>query len=248
MELPEILSLKRPTQLQDAWLPEVISWLPKEMEAHTDEAGNIQAISVGVGHSSTTLYSCHLDTVHQSTGRQVLMRGERAGTIETSTGECLGADDGAGIWLLLEMIEAAVPGTYLFHLGEEFGCLGSRWMATHRGSWLDQFQRAISFDRPGTTDVVTHLSGERSCSPGFALALSLELSLRMPGYFLTPCHRGGPTDIKNYIGLIPECTNVSTGYSQQHSPRETQDVSYLESLRDAIVDLGGRSLLSPACA
>jgi hypothetical protein len=145
---------------------------------------------------------------------------------------------------MLEMIEARVPGAYVFHLGEENGCIGSRWLAANRSEWLGGFDRAISFDRPGTTDVVTHLCGERGCSPGFSLSLSLELSLRMPGHFLSPCNRGGPTDVMQYIGIIQECTNVSIGYQRQHTRAEILDVRYLEALRDAMLDFGRGSLLT----
>lgn len=238
MELTEILSFKRPTLMQESWLPEVISWLPEDIEVHKSNDGEIMAISMEMGPSPATLYSCHLDTVHHKLGRQVLMRGERAGTLQGFDTECLGADDGAGIWLLLQMIEAKVPGGYVFHLGEEDGCIGSRWMARERKDWLQSFERCISFDRPGTSDVVTHFRGKRGCSPGFALTLALELTMRMPGYFLSPCSGGGATDVMHYIGIIDECTNISIGYHRQHTPAESLDVNYLEALRDAILDYG----------
>jgi hypothetical protein len=43
--------------------------------------------------------------------------------------ECLGADCAAGVALMVSMIHARVPGYYVFHDGEEQGCLGSRFLA-----------------------------------------------------------------------------------------------------------------------
>lgn len=244
MELNDILSLKRPSLQQDHWLDEVRSWLPETHESHVDADGDIMAFTVTIGEPNATLYCCHLDTVHLSTGRQTLGEDLWPGSLKTEDGECLGADDGAGIWLLLEMMDAGTPGTYLFHLGEESGCIGSRWMAVHQRAWLKQFDRAISFDRPGTTDVITHLCGQRSCSPGFALNVSLELSLYLPGYVLTPSDQGGSTDVRCYIGLIPECTNISIGYHRQHTRSEWLDVTYLMALRDAMIAFGSSPLLT----
>lgn len=238
MHLHDLLTLKRPSLQQALWLDEVRTWLPDGCESHVDDDGDVMAFSITLGESAATLYCCHLDTVHHATGRQTLKQGDRPGTLQTADGECLGADDGAGIWLLLEMIEEGVPGTYLFHLGEESGCIGSRWMSVHRRTWLRRFDRAISFDRPGTTDVITHLCGQRACTPGFALDVSLELTQRLPGYELAPSNQGGSTDVRCYIGLIPECTNISIGYHRQHTSHEWLDETYLWALRDAMVEWG----------
>ncbi len=197
------------------------------------------------GSSVPTLFACHLDTVHTHSGYQQVraLRG-RSGALHTPDGECLGADDGAGIWLMLEMIAAHVPGTYVFHVGEERGCQGSRWLAAHHHDWLAQFQRAIGFDRPGTTDVVSHFAGTRGCSPAFVMDLSCQLSAHLTGgYELAPCRTGGLTDVRHYIDLIPECTNISVGYHQQHRREEWLDVTYLTALRWAVLEVFGDELM-----
>src|SRR3546814_16306749 len=79
----------------------------------------------------------------------------------------LGADDGAGLWIMLGMIAAACPGLYLFHRGEEQGCLGSRWIERHTPELLANIDAAIAFDRAGLGDVITHQSYGRTCSAAF---------------------------------------------------------------------------------
>jgi hypothetical protein len=246
MELKDILSTRRPTFDPASWLPEVMEWMPADAEEWVDDRGQTVALVHQIpGGSVPTLFACHLDTVHAQAGTQRVrsMRG-RSGALHTPDGDCLGADDGAGIWLMLEMIAAEVPGTYVFHLGEERGCQGSRWLAIHRRAWLSGFRRAIGFDRPGISDVVTHFGGLRGCSPAFALDLGWELSSHLPEHELTPCRTGGLTDVRYYIDLIPECTNISIGYHQQHRPDEWLDAHYLRALCWAVIEVFSQEALT----
>jgi Peptidase family M28 len=239
MELKNILAVQRPTFDPTSWLPEVMEWMPADAEEWVDEREDTVALVHEIpGGSVPTLFACHLDTVHARAGYQKVrsLRG-RSGALYSPDGDCLGADDGAGIWLMLEMIAAEVPGTYVFHVGEEKGCLGSRWLATHRRDWLSGFKRAIGFDRPGTSDVITHFGGVRGCSPAFAMDLAWQLSSHLPQHELTPCRTGGLTDVRHYIGIIPNCTNISVGYHQQHRREEWVDVHYLQALRWAVIEV-----------
>jgi len=144
----------------------------------------------------------------------------------------LGADDGAGIWLLLELIDAKVPGTYVFHHSEECGGLGSRAMANSEKDWLRQFKRAVAFDRKGTSDIITTQRGGTCCSEGFASALGDALNLHNHTYSTAA---GSFTDTANYIDYIPECTNISCGYYNEHTNDEWLDLKHIKALRDAIV-------------
>ena len=241
MHLRSILALNRPTHQPEAWLPEVLEWLPAASAAMVNTADETMALVHNVGNGRRrTLFACHLDTVHRTTGNQrVRQRRGQPGILYSPDGECLGADDGAGLWLMLQLIAADVPGTYVFHLHEEAGCRGSRWLAKQHPAWLVGFDRAIGFDRPGTRDVVTHFGGLRGCSTTFAETLSTALSANLDGYTLTPCDAGGLTDVRHYIGLIPECTNLSVGYHRQHGPHEWLDTRYLIELRAALIRVLG---------
>lgn len=113
MKLRELLALKRPTFAPQAWLPEVMEWMPENAQEWVDDGEESMALVHEVpGGVVPTLFACHLDTVHRDAGYQrVRSRRGRTGALYTPDGECLGADDGAGIWLMLEMIAADVPGT-----------------------------------------------------------------------------------------------------------------------------------------
>ena len=110
----------------------------------------------------------------------------------------LGADDKAGVTILLYMIKNKVPGLYYFFLGEEVGCVGSRKVSTKvksiveekesegKSEWektIKKIKKVIAFDRRGYDSVITHQSSSRCCSDNFAQALSEELNKNGPVNF-----------------------------------------------------------------
>lgn len=195
-----------------------------------------------IGDDVTTMFSCHTDTVAKDGGYQnVEWREDLLGLHNGKPGQCLGADDGAGIWLMLEMIKANKPGLYIFHRSEEVGGLGSGWIVKNAPQLVHGIKRAIAFDRKGTDSVITHQRGSRCCSDVFAKALAAELN-KFHGFTYKPDSTGVFTDTANYDELIPECTNLSTGYYKEHGPLETLDVMHLYQLRDALLQIDFEAL------
>lgn len=183
------------------------------------------------------LFSSHVDTVDRTEGIKSLHYGAD-GMLALSRKDkaqgfsCLGADDTAGIWLMVQMIRAEVPGVYLIHHGEESGCIGSGDLARLTPDFLDGIDIALAFDRAGYTDVITHQCGGRTASNGFAWSLARQLG----GQF-EPSDGGVYTDTNEYAGLVPECSNLSVGYFRQHSQEERQDVPFLIRLRDDLINV-----------
>lgn len=192
------------------------------------------------GTLNRVMFSSHVDTVHRTEGRQSVWFDPKAECYFKDDDEPLGADDAAGVWLMLEMIDAKVPGTYLFHRGEEKGGLGSSALADEHAKWLEGFDMAIAFDRRGTYDVITHQGWGRCCSDEFANALSDALNVEDMMY--TPSDEGVFTDTANYTGLIAECTNLSCGYDMEHTGWETLYLPHLFALRDALVKVDWEAL------
>ena len=231
--LLEILSLKRPhggvNELKVA--TEILTRLPGELGVFKDFMGEPMAYVYVTDTESKSLFVCHADSVHHEDGHNPVIYDEALEWMYKDDGTPLGADDGAGIWLLYRMAEAGVPGSYLFTVGEERGGVGARWLADNAAKWLSGFNRAIAFDRKGTSSVITHQAWGRCCSDEFALELSVRLSTTMPnGFIFAPDNGGIYTDTAEFVELIPECSNISVGYNKEHTGGETLDVKFLKSL------------------
>lgn len=189
---------------------------------------------------SAVLFSSHVDTVDgsqiQAGVRKKLAYDSNFGHImldKDSIGGCLGADDGIGVWLMLKMIERKVPGTYVFHRGEECSGITSKLMASNHADWLKQFDIAVAFDRPRDNEVITHQRGGTECaSDKFALALCERLNKNGMDY--KPSKSGVYTDTYEYRKLIAECINIGVGYTDQHGRNETQDYAHAVALLDAV--------------
>ena len=184
-----------------------------------------------IGKKPHIAFTAHTDTVHVVDGIQLTHIEDDF--VSTMNGSCLGADCTTGLWLMLGMIEAGIEGVYVAHAAEEIGGVGSTALVKDNPSWLDHIQACISFDRYGTESIVTHQRGLRTASDEFAY--SLADALDMP--FLKPDTGGTYTDSLEYAHIVPECTNISVGYYNQHTKGEMQDLLFstalLERLKEA---------------
>lgn len=190
---------------------------------YSDDYGNRLLVEPG----SKVLISCHIDSVHRMEGKQ-RVKVSRAGIVSLDHWEvesnCLGADDAAGIYAALRMIQAGVKATYIFHRNEECGGLGSEWLAKNHARWLETFDICLALDRRGTQDVIVSQQWAKCASDEFARGLALQLGMQhsaADGIF---------TDSAHYTHLIPECSNLSIGYQHEHTREETLDLHYLESV------------------
>ena len=242
--LEQILSMRRPHGgINERSVAEtILATLPLGLAVFSNAHNQPMAYLYVTATSSGTLFTSHLDTVHtdEATPNPVKFDSEKM-KMWKEDGTPLGADDGAGVWLMYQMAQAGVPGTYLFTTGEEHFGVGARWVAECAESFLKGFDRAIAFDREGTSSVITHQrSTGRCCSDTFAEALAEELTRTSRDHGginnkFAPDSTGIYTDTAEFAHLIPECTNISVGYAHRHSGKETLDVGFLLALRSAAI-------------
>ena len=197
--------------------------------AKKDTLGNI-LVRIGKAKKHNTMFSSHLDTVHKNEKKIVPMiddAGMVYGVKEDGSPSILGADDKVGVYIMLRMIEAKVPGLYIFHVGEECGGIGSAALAGERPELFKHIDRCIAFDRMDYDSVITRQAGGTCCSSTFAEALCDALN-ESPALNFTKDGTGVFTDSANYTDVIGECTNLSVGYFNQHGKEEHFDVVWLE--------------------
>ncbi len=200
-----------------------------------DRFGNYYKI---VGESPDVMFTSHLDTVSVSgkTKIKLISRMKDSDEIISSDGTTiLGADDKAGVTVMLYMMAHGIPGVYYLFVGEESGGIGSGKVADAFRSipYLRGVRKCVSFDRKNYFSVITQQMYEECCSEEFADALCAELG--KAGLSMTPDPTGVFTDSANFIEHVPECTNVSVGYFNEHSRSEALNVSFLDRLAKACI-------------
>lgn len=203
-----------------------------------DEYGNYYLIVTNTSPDDpvTTMFSSHTDTVHKMTATDTYKLSLKTGWLSRAGGGVLGADCGTGIWIMLNLIQAGVPGFYVFHRDEEIGGKGSSFFAEEFTALLSTMEHCIAFDRKGETDIITHQSGTRCCSEEFAEAFAGMLNLGTEFRFKGD-DTGSFTDSANYTHLIPECTNLAIGYYDQHTQEECQDLTFVTHLVNKLISL-----------
>lgn len=238
----QYFSYKRPdgSATESEWINAHI--IPALRGEHwVDKAGNIH-FDNRIDSTNRTLFVGHTDTVHSSEGRQAVTIGRDhiVRVADPKQTNCLGADDAAGVLVLLKLIEANVPAYYIFTRCEERGGVGATHLAKTHAGLLAQFDRAVAFDRKGTSSVISHQGWGRCCSDTFADALSDALSDDVLMY--APDDGGVYTDTAEFVHIIPECTNISVGYVSEHTTRETLDLNHLRALITRAIEIDWDSL------
>ncbi len=188
---------------------------------------------------SRTVFASHLDTVcREQTSVTHTFDGD---LIKTDGKTTLGADDKAGVTILLHLMRNKIPGLYYFFIGEEVGCIGSG-LAAKSGDFNGKYDRIISFDRKDLGSVITYQSSSRCCSDTFADALALQLNKSGYGLSYKKDDGGVYTDSAEFVDIIPECTNLSVGYYKEHTVNESQNIKHLEKLAEACLKVDWENL------
>lgn len=204
------------------------------------------------------MFTSHTDTVHSKLGTNELTIEDDMASVKG--GGVLGADCGSGMYIMFRMIMAGKPGVYIFFAQEEMGRVGSEayslaaleellfpskiaTTASARGGGgkdegkITSIQRCISFDRKGYDNLITHQMGE----PGLSRDFIDHFEQNFPLAYKAD-DTGSFTDSYTFFGQIPECTNLSVGYFDQHSQKECQDLEFLELLVDACIEFDWEEL------
>jgi hypothetical protein len=203
-----------------------------------DKFGNFY-VKIG---DSRTIFTSHLDTVGKQKRKVNYKIYDKNGRrfVKTDGETILGADDKAGVTIMLNMIEKKVPGLYYFLIGEEVGTIGSNLLRKNMSKTISEYDRCVSFDRKDYGSIITRQLGKPCCSDEFADALSTEF--KRVGMKFEPDPYGVCTDSVIFTGIVPECTNLSVGYFNEHTSKEEQDLDYLIKLADTATKINWERL------
>lgn len=217
---------------------EVMYLMPSDLEK--DMYGNYYKI---IGNTDV-MFTSHLDTASHKKSKVNLFTYKEGedDIICTDNKSILGADDKAGVAVMLYMISHNVPGVYYFFIGEERGCIGSAAVASNLDSFkhLSKIRKVVAFDRRNYHSVITVQMGGDCCSSAFADALATELNRN--GMSMKQDPTGIYTDSACFMDDMPEITNISVGYFDEHQNTERQNISFLERLAQASIKVNWAAL------
>lgn len=219
-------------------------YFPSDRGFEADAYGNrFLTIRTADGWKPRVMFTSHFDTMSTDKTREYhpLCYNKEHDVLFRTDGNILGADDGTGLWLMLNMIDAGVPGLYAFYMDEEVGRRGSLWSLKNQPERYIDIDAAISFDRKGTEDIVATQRGDRCCSEEFQRVLAGCLSHDRLKTAFKGGARGSFTDSATFMDDISECTNIAVGYDKQHSEQEVQLVGFAARLRE-VLTLRGHDL------
>jgi hypothetical protein len=211
--------------------------LPTKLKPRTfiDAAGNLH-VDARIKKSHRTLFVAHVDTVHREDGKNLVK--VKNDTWHAYGGVPLGADDGAGVAMLMHLLHSGKSAYYIFTQGEECGGIGATFIAKQYADLLSEFDRAIAFDRRGIDSIISHQGYGRCCSDSFAQALANAFNDIDPDAFMyAPDDSGVYTDTAEFTTVIPECTNISIGYYNEHTERESLNITHFTRLAAAAAKL-----------
>ncbi|WAA10982.1 M20/M25/M40 family metallo-hydrolase [Fervidibacillus albus] len=189
-----------------------------------DHYGNILAEKTGRQFGPVILLNAHLDTFEPIVpGRKIIKKGN----IWSSDTGILGADDRAGVAILLQIAEQihrhSNIGTvkFAFTVEEEIGLVGAKHVEDY---FLWNVDAAIVVDRRGKGDIVTSF-GESIPYCHSLYGQFFELVALKAGQSEWKCTRGGSSDTHIWASHGIESVNLSVGYGNEHTDSEFLDVT-----------------------
>ena len=185
-----------------------------------------------------TLFCSHFDTADSVS--TAVHHGFYNSTIHTHCKSILGADDKVGVAIMVYLIINKVPGTYYFFAGEEVGRRGSLAAVEENPDKFKRFDRAISFDRRGTGSIISKQLGSLCASDGFVDGLVRAFGAHSIKMENDPT--GLYTDTASFADIIPECTNISAGFDNEHTAYETLNIDYAWQIARAAAAISWDSL------
>lgn len=189
-----------------------------------DCAGNILGQKTyGNGRGPTLILNAHMDTVERIESGRIIVKN---GTIWSSDKGILGADDRAGLAVILELAKRLQSSEFngkvkfIFTVEEEIGLIG---VSSVVETFLWEVDAAIVVDRRGTGDIVT------SCGSYYPFCDEMvgrffEDTAKRIGFAGWKTTSGGSSDTRIWAEHGIQSVNLSAGYQNEHTSAETLNV------------------------
>ena len=195
----------------------------------TDSLNNVFIRKGGPG--TVPCVAAHIDTVHPLRPVEMVQQdGILFGLDENGQRTCIGADDKAGVYICLELLERFDHIAVALFAAEEIGCVG----ADHApAAWFDDVGYVIEFDCPGYGLVSYTSSGTRLCANDGEFIQTAAPVLQTHG--LTRWQHHPFTDVMALRRRFNfSCLNLASGYRNWH---RSDDYVVVEEAQAAVMGL-----------
>lgn len=144
----------------------------------------------------------------------------------------LSADDSAGIYAALEILNLVSDLKICFTTEEEIGAIGAE-QAVYNVDFFTNVSYFLQADRRGKSDLISHTNCIDVCSEEFLKKLNK--SMKKFGYNTA---YGTFTDVGVFVEQfeISGC-NISCGYSKEHTFNESLNITWLSNCIDFMLDI-----------
>lgn len=180
------------------------------------------------GSKNYPLICSHLDTINDQRKEKetpkIVIQGDYISLASDSPCSCLGGDDRCGVFIALELIKARLPYAFGFFYDEEVGGVGSSYMLQYL---TDNITAFIGLDRRGADQAAIY---------GYDNSELMSLFERR-GYFKA---KGSFTDASNLARIYSKgvaCINLSVGYYNEHTPKETINITAMNRTLTILKDM-----------
>lgn len=138
---------------------------------------------------------------------------------KTGTTVGVGHDDKAGIYFALQVAKTDLDCKIIFTKDEEVGCVGTSCLSR---SHFKNISFAVQLDRRGSSDVSQYTNGVNTVSKAFKE--NTKTTLKKYGMKYVNCVYTDVGAIKAVHKVDFCCINVSCGYYNEHSNKETLNI------------------------
>ena len=186
--------------------PVLMAYLSEQLKKYYDERDIVVTKDYILAHGTIPVaLVAHMDTVFKTAPTEVFYD-TRKNVLWSPDG--LGADDRAGVFAILQILQAGYRPNIVFSTDEEKGCIGARALADEKECPFEDLRYVIQLDRRGTVDCVFY-----DCdNPEFTKYVESFGFIETYGSF---------TDISELCPAWKVAgVNLSVGYRDEHSTSE----------------------------
>jgi hypothetical protein len=233
--LEEILNIPGETYHEELVRQYVKRKLDNLMDAvWEDKSGNLLAVK-NYGKGPTIMLSGHMDIYEEILPESCLIKN---GSIWTRNKGILGADDRAGIAMIINILEDLEAFHYrgmlkiVFTIEEEKGQTGAENIDK---AFFENIDYAISLDRKNGHDVVTHSSIYTYSSEEYGQVFERASNHLWDGNHPYKITCGGISDLRVWSQLGIDSVNLSVGYYEPHSTDEYLNLNEWHRTYDLLI-------------